>query len=167
MHHDSLQYPAPSRHRPSWLRAGLRTALVAAAATGGVLVRFGAAAGLGAGGAFTQVGRLALGVAAGDGPWAQRASLAVGLLLHLAVTTAWALLFAAVAARWRGLRQWGAAVVVSLLAWAVGEAVMPAVLRLGYGAQALPPQVVLLHAMLALTLVVGMRLALQLSHDEW
>jgi hypothetical protein len=166
VHHDSLELPAPARPPSPWLGAGLRTALVAAAATGGVLVRFGVATGIGAWEPFTQVGRLALGVAVTDGPWVQRAALLVGLLLHLGVTTLWTVLFAALAARWRGVWRWGAAVVVSFMAFVADQAIMPAVLRLGHGARDWPPQVVLLHVVLALALVVGMRLALDGVRDD-
>lgn len=153
------------RAQPIWLGPGLRTAAVAAAATGGVLVRYGIAGDIGPLGAFAQVGRLVTGVTAVDAAVAQHAATIVGVLVHVLVATVWSLVFSIVAVEWRGVRRWLAAVVVAAFAWGVGQAVLPTVLRLGHGARARPPQVALLHVVLALSLVVGMRLALQ-TRDE-
>jgi hypothetical protein len=131
-----------------------------------VLVRFGVAGDIGPLGAFTQVGRLVTGVTAVDAALAQHAATIVGVLVHLAVATAWSLVFAIVAVDWRGLRRWLAAVVVAAFAWGAGQALLPTVLRLGHGARARPPQIALLHVVLALSLAVGMRLALERRHER-
>jgi hypothetical protein len=158
--HDDPRVARRHRPRPSWLRPGLRTAAIVAAATGGVLVRYGVAGDIGALGAFNQVGRLVTGVTAVDRALAQHAATSVGVLVHVLVATTWALAYAIVAVDWRGLRRWLAAIAVAAFAWGIGQAVLPSVLRLGHGARATTPQVVLLHVVLALSLAVGMRLAL-------
>lgn len=163
------RHPAPLRApqptHPSPLALGVETAAVAAAATAGTLVRFAWSSGIGPLGSFAQVGRLVIGVAATDGAAAQLAAAVAGVLVHVALVTVWSLAFAMVAGGWRGARLWSVAVVTSLVAWAVGVALLPPVLRLGHGARALPPQVLLLHAVLALSLGVGMRLAQLRRHE--
>lgn len=151
---------APRRARPAWLRPGLRVAAIAAAATGGVLVRFGIASGAGALGTFTLLGRLVTGVTAVDGALAQHAATGVGVLVHLLVVTVWAMAFAIVASGTRGLRRWPVAFLVAAFAWGAGQYFLPTVLRLGHGARARSPQIALLHVVLALSLAIGMRLAL-------
>ena len=148
-----------------WLRLGIRTAAVVAAATAGVLVHFGRATGEGAFGAFTQVGRLVAGIARTDGAIAHGAAAVIGLIMHALVVTAWSLAYARVATGWGALGRWVAAVVVAGLAWAAGQVVLPSMLRLGHGVRALAPQVLLLHVVLALALALGMRLALE-ADDE-
>lgn len=148
-----------------WLRAGLRTAAVATAATAGVLVHFGLATGEGAFGAFTQVGRLAAGVARADGAVAHGGATVVGLIIHALVVTGWSLLYSRVVTGWSTVARWVAAVVVAALAWAAGQLLLPSMLRLGHGVRAFVPQVLLLHVVLALALALGMRLALE-ADDE-
>ena len=148
-----------------WMRAGLRTAAVATAATAGVLVYFGIASGAGALGAFTQVGRLVAGIARDDGAAAHGAATVVGLIVHALVVTTWSLAYARVVTGWGAVGRWVAAVAVSGLAWAAGQLVLPSMLRLGHGVRAFTPQVLLLHVVLALSLAVGMRLALE-ADDE-
>jgi hypothetical protein len=148
-----------------WTRAGLRTAAVATAATAGVLVYFGVASDAGALGAFTQVGRLVAGIARADGAAAHGAATVVGLIVHALVVTTWSLAYARVVTGWGAVGRWAAAVAVAGLAWAAGQLVLPSMLRLGHGVRAFAPQVLLLHVVLALSLAVGMRLALE-DDDE-
>lgn len=158
--------PTHTSRGPGWVGAGLRAAAVAGAATAGVLVRLGVGAGEGPAGAFNQVGRLATGVTLGDGAWAQRAATLAGLAVHFAVVATWALLFARVVHGWHGARVWIAAAVTAGLAWLAGAWILPAVLRMGHGVWAPLPQLLLLHAVLALSLALGIRLALSGTHDE-
>jgi hypothetical protein len=150
---------------PEWLGPGLHAATIAAAATAGVLVRFGLASGDGALGAFTQVGRLAAGITRADGAMAHVAATLVGLALHILVVAAWSLAYARVAVSWGAAGRWLAAVAVAGLAWLADAHVLPPMLRLGHGVRALPPQVLLLHVVFALALAVGMRLALQAADE--
>jgi hypothetical protein len=160
-------WPSARRSPPrAWIRAGLWTGAVAGAATAGVLVRYGHAAGIGYLGAFAHVGRLATGVTLADGRPAQAMATITGLLLHLLVVSAWSLLFAAVAAGWGEARRWLAAFVIALLAWGAGHAILPGMLRLGHGARAFPIQEIALHLVLAVALALGMRLALPEAAEQ-
>jgi hypothetical protein len=139
------------------VRGGLRAGTIAAAATGGVVAGFGVRDGSMAE-PFAALGRLLLGIAATEGAGRQLAATAAGLFVHAAVATAWGALFALVAARLRGWRLVLAAGSFSAAA-AIASTALPELLRLGYGARALPPQLALLYTVLALSLVAGMRLA--------
>jgi hypothetical protein len=131
--------------------------VMAAAATAGVLVGFGVREGA-PGGAFTSAGRLLLGVGATQGGRAQLAALVCGALAHVAASLAWGVLFGLVAARLRGVALFAAALVFAAAVYGVRDHA-PALLRVGYGARALPPHLVLLHAVLSVGLAVGIRLA--------
>jgi hypothetical protein len=130
---------------------------MAAAATAGALVGFGVREGA-PGASFLTAGRLLLGVAPTEGGDAQVAAAAVGVLAHAATCVVWGLLFGLVAARLRGLRLIAAALVFAAAVYGIREYV-PALLRVGYGSRAFPPQLVLLHAALALALAAGIRIA--------
>lgn len=144
-------------HSPR-LRAGLRTGIIAAAATAGAVVGFGAG-GDGAAAPFRVLGRLALGVAASDAPSAQFAAVVAGCLLHAVIAAAWGALFAALAAGLRGLRLALAAALFALFVYALDLGLLPPLLRLGHGARTYPSQSVLLHIVLAFALGLGMRIA--------
>ena len=157
----------PLRHaHDEWLRPGLYVAAVAAAATAGVLVRFGIASGVGAFGVFAQAGRLVSGVSRADGAAAHGVAIVAGLFVHLLVVSTWSLAYARAAVGGSTGWRWAAAAVISALAWAAGQFVLPGMLRLGHGARALPPQVLLLHVVLALSLAIGMRLALEAGDEH-
>jgi hypothetical protein len=81
------------------------------------------------------------------------------------VVAAWSLAYARVASGWGVAGRWLAAGVVAGLAWLAGAFVLPPMLRLGHGVRALPPQVLLLHVVLALALAIGMRLALDAADE--
>jgi hypothetical protein len=83
----------------------------------------------------------------------------IGALMHLLICVAWGIIFAIIAAPWRGLRVLGVAIVVSAIAWAVSASVLPLPLRLGNDLYASLPRAVVVHTLLALGFVVGMRLA--------
>jgi hypothetical protein len=139
------------------VRGGLAAGVLAAAATGGVVAGFGVREGS-AGEPFAALGRLLLGVAASEPAGRQLVALIAGILLHSATALAWGLLFAALFARLRGLGLVAAAALFAAVAYAVSTR-LPELLRLGHGARAFPPQLVLLYTVLALSLVAGIRLA--------
>lgn len=130
--------------------AGVLAAAATAGATLAMAWRGGAAAR-----PFQEVGRAVLG---GAPP---ATTLVLGVGLHVAVSVAWGLLLAAVAARLRGPLLLAAGAIAALLAWGVHSAVLPA-FRLGYGLGVFPLRgapVVLLYALFALGLAWGIRLA--------
>ena len=145
----------------SRLRAGVEAGVVAAAATGGLLARAAALAGDGATAPFAAAGRRLLGIALGDGAWAQRLAVAGGIVVHVALAMAWGVALALVAWRWRGARFWAAVAALACLTWALDAGILPPLLRGGHGIRASRPQAMLLHTVLALTLAIGMRLAQQ------
>ena len=105
------------------------------------------------------------GIARSDGAAAHGAAAVLGLIIHALVVTAWSLAYARVVTGWGALGRWVAAVVVAGLAWAAGHTLLPSMLQIGHGVRAFAPQVLLLHVVLALSLAVGMRLALE-ADDE-
>ena len=145
--------------RRELLRGALLGGLFAAAATAGALVGFARHAGDSAAAPFAITGRMLLGVPATDGALVQWGAVAAGVLLHCAVVIAWALLFAALVRRQRGPVLFVTAALFAIAAHFVSARLLPPLLRLGHGARALPLQVVLLYAVLALALAIGMRLA--------
>jgi hypothetical protein len=142
------------------LHLGVRCGLFAAAATAGVLAGFAIRAGDGAAAPFAAAGRMLLGVPASAGAAAQSLAVVAGVLLHCAIVVAWALPFAALVRR----RRSAAVLVVTAALYAAAayltsERLFPELLRLGHGARAFPPQLVLLYVVLAVALGLGMRLA--------
>lgn len=142
-------------------RLGGLAGLVAAAATGGALAGFGLRDG-GAMRAFGALGRAALLDAPLDTWGARTLAAVVGLFVHVAVLASWGVLLGVVAAPLRGLRILAAASVLSAMAFLVHRSVLPALLRPGNAVTALTPQIprlVALHALLAISLSIGMRVA--------
>jgi hypothetical protein len=83
----------------------------------------------------------------------------IGALIHVLSCIVWGIVFSIVAAPWRGLRVLAVAFVVSAIAWALGATVVPPALQLGNGLYASTPRAVVVHTLLALGFVVGIRLA--------
>jgi hypothetical protein len=83
----------------------------------------------------------------------------VGAVMHLGVCLAWAMMFAVVAAPWRGLRVLAVAFVVSAIAGVVSAFLLPAALRLGNDLYASMPRAMVSHTLMALAFATGMRLA--------
>ena len=83
----------------------------------------------------------------------------VGLVLHVVVCLAWGLVFALVAAPFRGVKVLGVAIVISAVAWLVSATLLPASLRLGNDLYASVPRAGVVHALVAVAFVAGMRLA--------
>lgn len=145
--------------RPHTIRRGLVTAGIAAAATAGTLCGFGVRMGTPAR-PFNAVAILLLGDRA-VGIWGFDGTVTMtGVLLHLLVVTGWSILFAALAGSLRGLRLLGAAVLVAAAAFGVDVLLFSRVLGAGIGDVLAPGQRVALYLVLAISLVVGMRLAL-------
>jgi hypothetical protein len=83
----------------------------------------------------------------------------VGALLHAAISLVWGVVFAIVAAPYRGLRVLAVAFLTSLAAWVLSATVAPAALRYGNDLYASMPRAAVVHLVLALALAGGMRLA--------
>ena len=143
------------------LRAGVVAGLVAAAATGGALLAFGARRG-DALRTFAGLGRALLGHALVTTSDTRTAVAVVGVVVHCAALVGWGALLGVVAARWREPWRFVAAALVAIVAWVTNHALGLAVLRPGNEMTALSPQrapVVLLYVLLALGLWLGMRVA--------
>jgi len=121
------------------LRAGITAAAIAASATLGALVTY----------------------ARHDGAPVFERDLGppVGALVHLLICLVWGLVFAIVAAPWRGLRVLAVAIVVSAIAGLVSATLLPEALRLGNDLYASTPRAATIHVLMTLGFVVGMRLA--------
>jgi hypothetical protein len=130
---------AVRRRRAGLLRAGVSAGLVAAAAILGALVVY----------------------ARRDGVAVFEPDLGppVGAALHVLICVVWGVLFAIVAGPWRGLRVLGAAIVISVIAWLVSANLAPTSLQLGNDLYASMPRAAVVHTLMTLGLVVGMRLA--------
>lgn len=151
--------PPGGRTGDAVLRLAVRCGLFAAAATAGAIVGFAIGAGDGATTPFAMSGRMLLGVAASDGLMARAVAVAAGVLLHCGVVVAWAVPFVAIARRRHGAVLLVTAALYAAAIYVASERLLPPLLRLGHGVRAFPPQVVLLHAVLAAALGAGMRIA--------
>jgi hypothetical protein len=83
----------------------------------------------------------------------------VGVIVDVALSVAWGMLFAAVAREMRGLRLAGAAFIVASVALAVDLLLGMRVVGGSVSDVLAPAQVVALHVVLGVALGVGMRLA--------
>lgn len=104
---------------------------------------------------WRETGRAVLGPSGGT------TAALLGIGLHLAVAIGWGLLAAVLAGGSRGLRLAVAAAGVALLALVVHSTLLPT-FRLGHGLGVFPlggPALLLLYALFATGLAVGMRLA--------
>ena len=137
---------------------GILTGALAAAATAGALLGFGIEQGTPAR-AFNAIASLFLGDRA-DRIWGFHPVVTVlGVIVHVAMTFGWGVLFARVAGEMRGLRLAGAA--LGIAATALGVDVLLATRILGAHASDVlaPAQMIALHLVLGVALGVGMRLA--------
>lgn len=132
--------------------------LLAAAATAGALVGFGLREGTPVR-PLNGVARLALGARA-DGVWGVDALVtATGVLVHVTVMLAWGLLYVRLATARSLLARVGLAIVVAVAALLLELFIVERVLGAGGAGVLTMAQVVALHALLAASLVIGMRLA--------
>lgn len=83
----------------------------------------------------------------------------IGAMLHVVISFVCGLVFAVVAAPYRGLRVLAVAFLISGVAWALGATVSPAALRYGNDLYAATPRAAVVHVVMALALAAGMRLA--------
>ncbi len=142
--------------RRDWIGAGLGAGMLAAAATVGALVGAGIRVGTPAR-PLNAIAAVLLGQNA-QGTWGFTAVTAAGLALHLAATLLLALLFAWLVTRTGGRAWlWGA---IFGAAWLVGAWLVARVLGVGPGTLLPLGDRILLAALLALALPLGMRLAL-------
>ena len=134
------------------------TGIIAAAATGGALLGFGVRAGTPSR-PFNGIATLVLGDQA-RGVWGYVGTVTVtGILLHVAIMTGWGMLFVALSARRRGWQVPALAAAVSSVAWLVSKAVVLRQMGAGMSSVLGSGQLVLLHVVLAVALVLGMRFA--------
>lgn len=167
-----LESPAPepvraiAPRRRDALRDGARCGLFAAAATAGVVAGFSRYAPGGMLAPFATSGRMLLGVASSEARAAQISALVGGLALHAAVVVGWGVLFALLAGALRGARLWLAGALFAAGVYATSEYILPPLLRLGHGMRPFPSQLALLYTVLALSLVVGMRLAKSVERGD-
>jgi hypothetical protein len=142
------------------LRAGLFTGLIAAAATAGVLVAFG----MGQRHpflAFNIAAHVVFGAPATGSPVASPHALLtpVGIFIHLVAVIFWSTLFTFIAGHRRAAMVWSGAVVTAIVLFALNTRVLPSSFRPGYEIILTNGQLFFLYLMLAVSLVVGTRLA--------
>ncbi len=148
----------PTHVKPSTLSQGILTGALAAAATAGALLGFGLQQGTPAR-PFNAIASFLLGDRA-HGIWGFHLVVTVvGVIVLVAVTLGWGVLFARLAGGMRGLRLAGTALVVAAAALIVNVLIATR-LRGAYVSDVLAPaQVVALHLVLGVALAAGMRLA--------
>ena len=149
---------------PTRLGTGIRVGTVAAAATIGAVIGLGLRHGL-ALRPFATAGRGVLTLLGQSAPSAAVATI-VGLALAALAIIVLGVCFTFVAAPLRGAKLLLAAVVFAALGWAVSAYVMPFILVLSAEIVLGTAQRVFVGALLALSLVVGMRLARPHSRIE-
>lgn len=137
------------------------TGLIAAAATAGVLVAFG----MGQRHpflAFNIAARVVLRSPVSGAPLVAEPDLLltpVGIFVHLVAVIFWSTLFAIVAAHRRVAVVWVAAAATAIVLFALNTRVLPPSLRPGYETILTNGQLFFLYLTLAVSLVVGTRLA--------
>jgi hypothetical protein len=148
----------PSNLEQGTLTQGILTGAFAAAATAGALLGFGIQQGTPAR-PFNAIAGLVLGDRA-DRIWGfHLVATVVGVIVHIALTLGWALLFARLAGGLRGLRLAGAAFGIAATAFAVNVLLVSRLLGAHVSDVLVPAQVIALHVVLGVALGVGMRLA--------
>ncbi|HEX6047617.1 MAG TPA: hypothetical protein VFZ21_00050 [Gemmatimonadaceae bacterium] len=144
--------------------AGIRVGTVAAAATIGAVIGLGLRHGL-ALRPFSTAGRALL-ATLGDADASAGAAAVVGLVVVAIAIILLGVCFTFVAAPLRGVRLVGVAIVFAAIGWAVSVYVVPSILVLSAEIVLGTAQRVFICALLALSLVVGMRLARQRNRIE-
>ncbi|MDQ3995970.1 MAG: hypothetical protein M3303_03015 [Gemmatimonadota bacterium] len=148
----------PGHLQQGTLTQGVLAGTLAAAATAGALLGFGVQQGTPAR-PFNAVASLILGDRA-EGIWGFHPVVTVvGVIVLVAVTLGWGLLFARLAGGTRGLRLAGAAAIVAVAALAVHVVIATRLLGANVSDVLAPAQVIALHLVLGVALGVGMRLA--------
>lgn len=147
-----------SRVSGELLRAGLRSGVIAAAATCGALLAFGM--GLQRPWLpFNLAAHVVLGSRASlvDGP--HTLVTTVGLLVHVVAIMIWALMFVMVVRSRRALIVVPAAIAFAALVFLLNTRLFPVALRPGYESVLTFGQMLFMHFTLAVSLVIGTRLA--------
>lgn len=142
---------------PSRFATGVRVGAVAAAATIGAVIGLGLRHGL-ALRPFATAGRGVLALVGMTAPRGEVATV-IGIAAVAVAVIVLGVCFTFVAAPLRGIRLLGAAVVFAAMGWAVSAYVVPSILVLSTEIVLGTAQRVFICALLALSLVVGMRLA--------
>lgn len=147
------------RVRPSSTRAGLAVGLLAASATSGALVGFGLRLGIPSR-PFNAIARLVLGGRA-EGVWGFTPAVTLtGVALHVTMMLVWGVVYVRLVEARRGFARLAIAVGVAVMALLVELLVVERLLHAGVSGVLSPMQVVVVHAVLAVALAVGMRFAL-------
>lgn len=138
------------------LRMGVWIGLVAAAATAGALVGFGAARGsplL----PINTVAHIALGSRAFYVTGFHPLITTLGLLLHTMSVVIWSVLFAVAMARVDGVRVWVGAIAFAAAIAAVDFALLPDRFSPGFENSLMRFEVVVVYLVLAVSLAIGLR----------
>jgi hypothetical protein len=138
------------------LRAGLITGILAASATGGVLVGIAWSERYGV---FAATGRQLVAAVAPASLPSDAMATVTGVTLHLAISLFWGMAFAAFAARLTGVRLVLAAALSSVAIWAINVWLAASLLRFGNDLTAFPGHAALFYIVLALALAGGIALA--------
>jgi hypothetical protein len=134
------------------LRLGVRTGVLAAAATAGAIIGLGLRHGA-ALDPFTLTGRSLVGAAP------VLVATIAGLSLHVGWMLVWGACFTLVAASLRGTRLLLAAIFFAIALWGLSSYLMPSAEPATRAAGLTTPQSLFVHLLLALGLASGMRLA--------
>lgn len=148
----------PTHLQQGTLAQGILTGALAAAATGGTLLGFGIQQGTPAR-PFNAVAGLLLGDRAPSIWGFHSVVTVVGVMVLVAFTLGWGLLFARLTGAMRGWRLAGMALVVATVALALDVLLVTRVRGANVSDVLAPAQIVALHAVLGIALGVGMRLA--------
>jgi hypothetical protein len=138
------------------LRAGLITGILAASATGGVLVGIGWSERYGV---FAAAGRQLVATVAPSSLPSDAVATVMGVTLHLAIALFWGMGFATFATRLTGIRLLLAATLSSVAIWAINVFLAASLLRFGNDLTAFPTHAALFYIVLALALAGGIALA--------
>jgi hypothetical protein len=141
----------------SRLGAGVRVGIVAAATTIGAVIGLGLRHGL-ALRPFSTAGRAVLTLVGATAPQGGVATM-TGLAVVACAVIVLGVCFTIVAAPLRGIRLFAAALIFAAIAWAISAYVVPSILVLSAEIVLGTAQRVFICALLALSLVAGMRLA--------
>ncbi|HUO51845.1 MAG TPA: hypothetical protein VMT93_04960 [Gemmatimonadaceae bacterium] len=133
------------------LREGMRSGLVAAAATAGVLIGLGSAHGA-ALRPLNSVAHILIGSRAYYMEGADLLVTPLALLTHTASVMLWGVLLALATGRLTGPRLYGAALVFAGLTWIVDFRIVPDRLRPGFESGLSPVEVSLVYIVLAVSL---------------
>lgn len=140
------------------LRDGAFAGLIGAAATAGALIGFGLARGA-AWRPINTVAHLAIGYRAEITDGFDPLVTSVGIAVHVASLVGWGLLFALVAARLRGARLLLAALLFAAGAFLLDHVLLPVRLKPGFELVLSWPELIAVHAILALALAAGLAMS--------